>query len=113
MKDFDKQSNPILFSDKLDSFLGPTAAVRGENKPTITQHYADTFKAVDNFNQLLSLLPWRFRVEKVELIWFINCIKLIAINSWSVWKDINSVDLVEDTKLSVVQFVKELCDELL
>jgi hypothetical protein len=113
LKDFDQQTNPILFSDKLDCFLGPTAAVRGEDKPTITQHYADTFKAVDNFNQLLSLLHWPFKVEKVELVWFINCIILLAINSWSVWKDINSVDSLEDTNVSVKQFVKDLCDELL
>jgi hypothetical protein len=113
LKDFDQQTNPILFSDKLHSFLGPTAAVRGEDKPTITKHYADTFKAVDNFNQLLSLLHWPFKVEKVELVWFINCIILLAINSWSVWKDINAVDSLEDTNVSVKQFVKDLCDELL
>ncbi|MGH2612280.1 MAG: hypothetical protein ACRDFB_04445 [Rhabdochlamydiaceae bacterium] len=111
MKDFDNKKNPRDFNFQLKNFLTPTAVVPADTKPTITTHYLNTFKKVDNFNALLSSVEWPYKQEKVELVWFINCLRMITINAWSLWMDLNSVDNIEDPQLSIKEFVRNICNQ--
>ena len=80
MKDYDNQIHPRDFKFQLKNFLTPTAVAPSGTKPMITTHYFNTFKKVD-FNELLSFVEWPYKQEKIELVRFINCQRMLAVNA--------------------------------
>lgn len=113
IKFYDIQTNPNTVQERLESFLTPTAVAQSGTKPTITTHYADGYKLVDNFDQLLSLIKYPFKLKKPMEVWFIHTILLLIVNSWVVWNDLQAVEHVDNNGESLKQFVKNLCDEVL
>jgi len=105
--------NPQTIKDKLEAFLNPTAVVQAETKPTLTTHYGEHFKLVDNFNALAAILHWPYRINKVEFVWFINSIIMLVVNAWTLWSDTYMATHEEDPKESLKDFVSSLVDELL
>ena len=108
-----REMNPNSFKEKLDQFLHPTAVAVNNIKPTIIRHYANTYKLVDNYNALLAILKWPYRSDKVELVWLINSLLMVVVNTWVIWNDMKLVNSIESDEDSLKQFVKKLCDELL
>ncbi len=78
---------------ELKNFLKPTATVEEPAKPIITQHYADTFSAVDKFNQLLGYIHYTHKCSKPELIWLLGVLRQCAVNAFSL-EQVNSVNSV-------------------
>ena len=107
-----QQENPTTFQDKLRHFLTPTAKVHKNTKPVLTQHYANIFKLVDNFNQMLELLEWPYKTYSPHFVWLVNCIFMITINSWILWNDYNAVENIHATPEGLKQFAKDLLTEL-
>ena len=82
-------------------------------KPTITEYYRNSFKNVDNFNQLLGYLEYPYRIRTPELAWFIHSIKMMAIQTYVLWQDYKHKEPLQDESLSLKEWVKEMRDEML
>jgi len=61
----------------MNVLLQPTAQANEGDLPPIIEHYKNTFNSVDKFDQLLGYIKWRYRTEKPEFVWFINCVNLL------------------------------------
>ncbi len=111
IKHYDIQTNPTNSQQRLKSFLTPTAVVQSGTKPTLTTHYADGYKLVDNFDQLLSFIKYPFKLKKPIQVWFIHTILFLVVNSWAIWNDLQAVDSVDNEQESLRQFIQDLCNE--
>jgi hypothetical protein len=113
MRDNRRRANPKSMADKVKVLLNPVAAVKGTTKPPITQHYANTYKHVDNFNALLGLIQWPYKRMSPHWVWFIDTIRMVTVNAWILWQDKILSGNTEQHVLSLKEFIEEVCNELL
>jgi len=87
-------------------------AAPGE-KPTLIRHYADTFNEVDLFDKMLAHIYWPYNSYNKNFIFLVNLILISAINSYTIFSELNSAERVVDLRVPLKQFVEELSKQLL
>lgn len=109
--DFAENKEPT-YKEKIHQFLNPKKKMNGEDKPEISQHYYDTFNAIDRFAQYLGYIIYNHVIKKREMVVLINCLMMITENAWTIYQELHSLNLVEHTEESWKQFVLSLAKEL-
>lgn len=98
----------------IDEFLMPTTMTRGNNKPPLTKHYAQTFNAVDMFNKLVGYINFIPRIADVDFLLLVSIVQIAIIQTWALvndWKVWSGDEKKEG--LDLAEFAKELAKELL
>jgi len=98
---------------KMKVLLQPTAQANEEDLPPIIEHYKNTFNSVDKFDQLLGHIKWRYRTEKPEFVWFINCVKFAVLNAWVIYLNHNNIKSLTEDEISLKEFICKLSNELM
>lgn len=78
-----KPPNETTCHRKLQEFLGPNKFTRDEEKPTIIQHYSNTFNGVDRFNKLLSHTTFLPHCEKEEVCILYSIFQIAFVQTWA------------------------------
>lgn len=101
------------FKRLITPLISNTAKSTDDNPPPIAQHYRDTFKFVDNFNQLLGSIQYDHRVHSAPLVWLIGMIRMAAINTFTLYGDLKHGEVVDKDEEKVKQFIKLLAIDLM
>ncbi len=111
-RDHDNKKGKKNPEQEVKEFLAATSRVGIDDKPTITQHYADTFSAVDRFNQLLGQIHVPLRSSKPELVWLYGVIRTNLVNAWSYKQECNKAKMKQDEEASFKQFIRSVIKSL-
>jgi hypothetical protein len=102
------ENGEIDAKQELQNFLQPVAEVEDEMKPIITQYYADTFSAVDVFNQQLGFIHYKAKTRKPELIWLMGILRICLVNAWALYQEHNKIKQQLDDESSLKDFIKSV-----
>lgn len=107
-----KPTNETKARRKLQAFLEPVKRTDPEEKPTIIQHYANTFNGVDRFNKLLSHISFLPTCKTENICVLYSIFQIALVQAWALdtaWDcDNNNVDEYE----YVIEFGKQLSKAL-
>ena len=92
-------------------FLQPTKRCMAEEMPVISQHYYETFAAVDRFAQHFGYASYSHKFRSKNML--INCLLIPTNNSRAIYLEISQQELVEDTQEIFKHYLLSLSNSLL
>ena len=99
--------------EKIDVFLQPTKRCMAEEIPVISQHYCETFAAVDRFAQHLGYAPYPHKIRSKNMLILINCLLMTVNNSRAIYLEMSQQELAEDTQETFKYYLLSLSNFLL
>lgn len=98
---------------ELNEFLTPHRTLPSGIKPTLNQHYYETFNVVDRFNRLTSSIAFATRITDEKFRIFIGLIETTIVQVWALTQDWKTGTSVESDNESLYSFSLKLANDLI
>ena len=111
LKQKESKNLPSL-SERKSNFVGKTNSAPIGTKPQITQHYKETFSAIDRFSQRLGYINYPHKVNKTPMKILISVLMMGSVNTWTIHQEANSDHVNNNFEQDYKMFMKCLFDSL-
>jgi hypothetical protein len=105
---FEFAEKPENLKNDILKFLTPTRSVAPELKPPITEHYAQSFSAVDRFGQYLGYMKYPYRIHNLKFLWFVSVLRNSVLNAFSLFCETKKIKETDNDHEDLILFIKSI-----